>query len=444
MNVNTIFKIAFVVILFSSFSFAETTCSRTNCDLTITIKLAFSGANDSYISSAQNEIESVWNGPDGYHYIGDCNCKLTIKVETKKITNPAQVNCNPGPPGYHCVMVTDYNNNPPRNQTNWTGAQFYIGYMYGIATGNGNNSQNGWWSNIMSRPIDSSNPSGGHYLDFAHEAGHLMGLDHNNNPNSIMNNTVNTSATQEDAENAAKAVCGENACPDFCCCGNGKLEKDKGEGCDPFAFPDGCSAGESCCFVCCQCYKPMCLPVNGEFIDFQSCQGACGSDATCYLNYKTGCWDCVKHNIVITGTCLDPTVIKGNFDCDHQNISIIGIIVDVYNQNFAYSDSPISGMLSNERINFETFEGDKGHVITQDGKIIEYGAEMLPNPTVTISTDRETLGTIAEGKMSVSNAIMQGRIKIEAHDFMGSVKFGFYNFLIWIYGFFEQPIDAQQ
>ena len=55
----------FVLVLLMNLSFAETTCTTNNCEIKITLKIAFQGANASYISNAENEIESVWNGPTG-------------------------------------------------------------------------------------------------------------------------------------------------------------------------------------------------------------------------------------------------------------------------------------------------------------------------------------------------------------------------------------------
>lgn len=169
---SRLFFFVLLLLLLSSFSSGSTTCEVKDCRIMITMKIAFSGTDDTYINRAKSEIENIWNGPNGQSY-GDCKCPVGFNVEVIKTAD-----CINNPPaGYHCIAVTNYNNDPPRNQTNWTGATFYIGYMYGIATGNGGNSQKGWWSDIMSRPVNPANPQGEHYKDFAHEAGHMMGLE---------------------------------------------------------------------------------------------------------------------------------------------------------------------------------------------------------------------------------------------------------------------------
>jgi hypothetical protein len=421
-----------VIMFLASASFAETTCTVGDCEITITLKIAFSGANDTYINNAENEIENTWNGPDGFRTVGDCKCKMKIEVETKKAAD-----CKNNPPaGYHCIMVTDYNNNPPRNQTNWTGAKFYIGYMYGIATGNGGNSQKGWWSDIMSRPVNASNPQGEHYKDFAHEAGHMMGLEDCDGGIMCRTSGNNSDPTQANLDEIANDMCGPNACPDRCCCGNGEIDRNKGEKCDPLASPDGCGTGQACCPVCCNCYGPVCIPANGEYVSQSACQAACGPDSSCYKNYKTGCWDCVRKEIVVEETCLDPTNIRGNLDCDHTVRSFAEQVADFYETDLV--NAPVlGGIFSDERINIKTEEGDAGYIITEEGQVTDYSDETIDDSTVTIHTDRETIGLIASEQLSVQQALSEGMIRIQGDGFFNGIRFGIYNFMFGLYNFFS-------
>lgn len=416
-----------IVLLLLGMSFAETTCSVQDCEITITLKIAFSGADDNYINNAENEIESVWNGPNGYRTTGDCSCRITFDVITNKTAD-----CKNNPPqGWHCIMVTDYNNNPPRNQTNWTGAKFYIGYMYNVTTGNGNNSGQGWWSNIMSRPVNASEPNGEHYQDFAHEAGHMMGLE--DGDGGIMSRTSgpNSGPTQANIDEIANDICGANACPDRCCCGNGAVDKGKGEQCDPFASPVGCKAGEACCPVCCSCYAPICIPANGEYLSQADCQNACGAGSTCYKNYKSGCWDCVLNIIKVEETCYDPENIWGNLDCDHAIVS------------FGQYVGSISGVLSDERINIKTDGGDTGNIITADGEVEDYGLDLLDDPSVTILTDRETVSLIASGHMSVQQAMAADRIRMQGEGLVNGFRFWAYELSFDIYNMFSPVPEAE-
>jgi len=433
--------IAASILVLASLSFSETTCSHNGCEITLTIKIAFAGADNAYMARAENEIESVWNGQNGFRIVGDCKCR--IKVDVITIQTADCVN-NP-PAGYHCVTVTPFftpggaaYDNPPRNQTNITGASLYIGYMFGIATGNGGNSQQGWWSDQMSRQIPGAQ-AGTHYNDFAHEAGHMMGLGHSADGGSIMNNTNPASGpTRADLDGAAKAICGDNYCPDSCCCGNGIVDKNKGEGCDPLASPPGCGAGESCCPVCCSCYMFPCQAANGEYPTLSACQSSCGIGASCYMNFKTSCYDCLKQTVVVTGTCSDPANIRGNLACDHPYWSFPDAAKGFFSQRLLGTPF-IGGVFSDERVNIITAEGDKAFMITKGGAVAEFGETSLSDPTMTVTTNRETILSIMGGEYTVREALVQGKITVEGNNFMSGIRFGISNVFLGIYNFFNSP-----
>ncbi len=427
-------------LILSGISHAETTCSVSGCDITITIKMAFAGANASYASNAENEVETFWNGPRGFRTTGECKCTIEVKLETKLVAD-----CNNPPQGYHCITVTNFfkpdgtYDNPPRNQTNITGAAIYVGYVNAVASGNGSNSQGGWFSDIMSRPVNSANPAGPHYMDFAHEAGHLMGLPHSNNTSSIMNNTLVTAPTQADLDGIVDNICGQNACPDSCCCGNGVVEGGRGENCDPQAKPNGCAADAFCCPVCCSCYKPICLPSAGEYPDDASCKSACGAGSACYMNYKTGCWNCVKQEVVVTGSCLDGSKIRGNMQCDHIDRSLSTDDLRSYQDSLA--DTPfLGGLFMNERVNIVTEEGDAGHIVTADGQITQCELSLLSDPTVIVMTDRDTVERVSGGEMTMQQALSSGRVSINGGDILNGIRFGFYHLAFDIFNFFN-PAD---
>ncbi len=427
------------LILVLSTSFAETTCSRDNCEITITLKIAFQGADDAYINRAVNEIQNTWNGPNGYRTTGDCKCKMKFQVLTTKAQD-----CKNSPPnGYHCVMVTDYNNNPPRNQTNITGAKYYIGYMYGVATGNGSNSEKGWWSSIMSRPVDANAPQGEHYKDFAHEAGHMMGLE--DGDGGIMSRTsgANSGPTQANIDEIANDICGANACPDRCCCGNGQVDTGKGEQCDPKANPKGCASGQACCAVCCGCYGLVCIPADNEYSTQSDCNGACGIDSKCYKNYKTGCWNCVKQTVVVHETCYDSQNIRGNQDCDHVEKSFVDQGVDFYENDLAAL--PVLGdVFATEKINIITDEGDTGHIITKEKDVTNYGGVLLSDHSVTVSTDRETMSLIASSDLTVQQALGTGRIQIDGNGIIDGMRFGMYHLAFDIFNLFNPAQEFVQ
>ncbi|MBD3209819.1 hypothetical protein GF318_00370 [Candidatus Micrarchaeota archaeon] len=429
-----------MLFLLANFAFAETTCEKKDCEITIKLKIAFQGANNTYINNAENEIESVWNGPGGHRTTGDCKCKMTFEVET---TTAADCKNNP-PAGYHCIMVTDFfkpdgtYDNPPRNQPNIQGAKIYMGYMYGVSTGNGGNSEKGWWSDLMSRPVNANQPQGEHYNDFAHEAGHMMGLE--DGDGGIMSRTAgnNSDPTQANIDEIANDICGANACPKRCCCGNGKVDGGNvNEGCDPMAEPTGCGRGQACCPVCCNCFGPTCIPANGEYSSQEDCQSACGEGSGCYYNYPTGCWDCIKQTVAVEETCYDSENIRGNLECDH-------IVASLPEQGEGFYDGHLSaapvigGLFANERIQIETEEGDSAAITTRDGEVESYSDSFVgAEPTVMINTDQETIGLVASGEMSVQQALSQGWITIEGVGLVDGFRFGAYHFMFDVYNFFS-------
>ncbi len=230
---------------------AETSCSVQGCDIKITIKLSFydfrSQIGEQNMKNLakkwEQEIESVWNGPNGHQTTGDCKCKVTFDAITNVVSS-----C-PTPPTSHCIYISHWDGTTGSlpYYMNKTGHQVFVRAFMGFTTQSPSSGPaiDGWWSDVASQNAN----------DAAHEAGHLMGLD-DKEGNGIMTHTQGDKAkpTQENIDSVVKNVCGPNACPDRCCCGNGKVDKNKGEQCDPKATPVGCTGGQSCCPTCCKCY----------------------------------------------------------------------------------------------------------------------------------------------------------------------------------------------
>lgn len=394
----------FTAFLFKADAFAETTCEIDNCNITIRIKIAFSGATDQLIEAWKNDIEDTWNG-DG-QVTGDCKCPVIFIVETMKITDPKQINCNPPPQGYHCVMVTDYHQNPPKD----TKGNIYMGYMYPPGVSKKGQSLKGWWSNLMNRPTDDpSDPQAEIYHDAAHEAGHMMGLK-DGEGDGLMSHTSGDKAkpTQANIDAAVSNVCGPNACPRRCCCGNGEVEPGMGEGCDPNADPIGCGFFEECCPICCRCFIPTCIPENGEYNTQEGCEVNCtGYGSSCYKNYRTGCWDCVKSKIVEHKPAYDPSRIV---NCDHQEDYYYTLLLKLVDYDFHWIPMACPLLFGTERIHLFIDGVGSFYLITFDCKVSEVTRTPLDFLTMFVTTDTDTVDAIAAEELTFEEALASGKI----------------------------------
>jgi hypothetical protein len=422
-----------------------TECKTEGCHVTITLKLAFVGASDRYIVNFIDEVEREWNGPeDNPNTYGDCKCPFNVDVIAQKVDK-----CTSAPNGYHCVEVTNYSTKPPYSANESvigkvqkgeidpkTSDQVkrHRGYMKppGVSTGE---PLTGWWSDIMSTSVN-----GQQALDFAHEAGHMMGLD--DGEGGIMNLSgvmgPNAGVTQDNINKVVERVCGANACPDRCCCGNAQVDGDKGESCDPLASPCGCKNGEACCPICCNCYAPDCDPAYGEYGTKANCEQNCTDEGmVCQKNYHTGCWDCIESWAV--GACDEydnstEGIWKANESHFHEKHQMKAAIEEALAK---LTTVPIiSSLFANERINVN-LEDAEYSLVTCDGAIIDVGAGTREEPTVEVFSDMETIERIVTGDLGVEEALEEGDIRYEGVGFLTSVKFGVVDTIYDIYSLFS-------
>jgi len=440
-----------------------TSCECKDCRITVTLKLAFFGADDNYIGRVISEVQNTWNGPpENPSTCGDCKCPFEVKVVTKKVTD-----CT-AEKEYHCIEVTNYTEKPPysgnesvlghvRNGTidPRTSDQVtrYRGYLYPPGTSTGAPVR-GWWSDAMSTPHN-----GQPVTDFAHEAGHLMGLQDGSGGIMDFSGMTSGRVSQGNIDQVVRNNCGANPCPDRCCCGNGVVDDAKGEECDPLATPSKCPKGSACCPVCCQCEVPACDPQNGEYATEEDCKKNCkGEGETCHINYYTGCWDCAPAWVIASSSSYESTreaIWKANESLFHppapkpanmttlkpaditppkpattiplrqadtippkpvNKTPLSGLLSSV-------NDVPVvSGFLANERINMHLPEGEY-HVTTRDGSITESGDGSGTDPTVNVWSDEETLRQIADGDLSFEEAVSSDRVRFEGVGLVNSLKF---------------------
>lgn len=442
-----------------------TSCECKDCHITITLRVAFFGADRDYMDRFEDEVEKTWNGPQNNpSTYGDCKCPFEVRVLTKEVTN-----CT-AETEYHCIQVTNYTANPPysgnesvlgqvRNGTldPKTSGQVtrHRGYLYPPGTSTGAQ-VTGWWSDAMSTPYN-----GTAVTDFAHEAGHLMGL--GDGSGGIMDFSGMTSGrvSQENINQAVQNVCRESSpCPDRCCCGNGVADTAKGEECDPLSSPPGCAKGSSCCPVCCSCSVPSCDPAAGEYATEEECSRNCtDKNEACHINYYTGCYDCVGrifielndeyqasremiwkasesrfHPPVLPPATTTPPLLLTPLVSAAPSTVIAPRTAGTPKPGET-PDAPLSDLVSrlhnepvlmdflpNERVNILLPDGEY-RIMTRDGEVTESGDGAFADPTVNVYADRQTLDEIGTGELSFEDAVSTGRVHFEGVGLVNGLKF---------------------
>ncbi|GEM_PF-888616 len=407
-----------------------TTChvNGETCEITITIKLAFIGADATYRANAENAIESEWNGASGSRTYGDCKCKVKFDVITSELK---QGNCTPQPLDEHCIIVTPFATKPPVS----TNGTKYMGYMKGVSSGP---PIEGWWSDQMDRPVQGS-ATGETYRDFAHEAGHMMGLDDCDGDLMCATHGNSGHASQANVNAAVENVCGQSPCPDRCCCGNGKIEGGRGEKCDPVANPNGCGSGQSCCPYCCSCYGKQCDPQYGEYATEDDCRKSCKDPKVCAYSYWAGCWSCLESWEKELYPEFDPSRVREAGKCNHSaQVQPAGGAQGAKNiaQGLAGPGSAVGSYFENERANIyitDIYPGcgyaEENYAIIEGGQVVESGEGALPGPTVNIYADAAAVDMLMEGEIGMPSALKGGLVSYEGVGFFEGLKY-------WLAGFY--------
>ena len=152
---------------------ARTTCTTTNGMIVVTMYISFAGASNNLAATWTREILDVWNGPQKHRTYGDCGCPVVFRTVTNCVAAGS-----PMRPGWHLVNVIPQRNGMPILPYGPSKNRPVVAYMgkTTISPPRNGASVDGEWSEVASRPVDPLTPTGEHYRDAAHEAGHMMGL----------------------------------------------------------------------------------------------------------------------------------------------------------------------------------------------------------------------------------------------------------------------------
>lgn len=324
-SVSAIFAAA--VLIFSFIASAQTTTTIEDCKIKVTVNIAITGAgaSDDYANKIKQEAEKLWN--DAALKAGDCKCEFNLTVNVIKVDNcRSQAAQN-----HHCVTVKNVPVGTFHRPT-------VTGTAGAMKPGGTIDSGTGDWGNQDAGKM------------IAHEVGHLMGLDDEYsdgyyyyyrdssgnptsttptfikasdftdakkqeieankppggsvvymlNPNtnqfswsrpnpgretSIMASVADGAAPKDDQAQYILDKAGLK-CPDECCCGDGKVDGNKGESCDPKATPNGCEEGSQVCSANCKCNVATPICGDGYITKPEECDtgknpSGCPSGKTC-------------------------------------------------------------------------------------------------------------------------------------------------------------------
>lgn len=115
-------------------------------------------------------------------------------------------------------------------------------------------------------------------------------------------------------------------------------------------------------------------------------------------------------------------------DADCGGAEIFTALVGANLETDIALEPPLSALVGNERVNFYSGE-ESAYAVVQNGVVMEAGEGELPDNTVNVRTDQETLEAMATCELTPMEAFAQDKIIVEGEGFGNWLKFAIMNFL---------------
>ena len=109
---------------------------------------------------------------------------------------------------------------------------------------------------------------------------------------------------------------------------------------------------------------------------------------------------------------------------------------DVYNKHADQASNIIISIFGNENAVLYVDNYDPVFFKMKNGYIIDIGFGELPDKTMNVYTDEETIKEMTQGKTTFHRALREGKIRYEGVDLISSIKAGVANLFIGISSWF--------
>ena len=109
---------------------------------------------------------------------------------------------------------------------------------------------------------------------------------------------------------------------------------------------------------------------------------------------------------------------------------------DVYNKHADKVPGIIVTIFGNEKSVLYVDDYDPVYFVMENGYILEIGYGELPDKTMNVYTNEETINEIVRGETTFTKALYSGKIRYEGVDLVSSVKAGVINIFTTISSWF--------